>query len=66
MENMAKDELRELRKQKIASMSHDEVRNLMNQGTERIAQKAYDEFVNRHIEQSKQISRRVESVVSHQ
>ena len=66
MENMTKDELRELRKQKIASMSHDEVRNLMNQGTERIAQEAHDEFVSRHIEQSKQISRRIKSAVSRQ
>ena len=54
MENMTKDELREWRKQKIASMSKEEMRDQLNQASERAHKRINDEFIRQCVERHKQ------------
>ena len=54
MENMTKDELREWRQQKIASLSREEMRDMLNQASERAAKQVSDEFIKKCVERHKQ------------
>ena len=54
MEISSKEELKDLRRRIKASWSEGKQIALMDKGAERLAQEAYDEFVNMHIELYKQ------------
>ena len=54
MEISSQEELRELRRRIKASWSEEKQIAMMDEGAERLAQEAYDEFVNMHLELYKQ------------
>jgi hypothetical protein len=52
-QNMTKEEIRALRRSIIASWSNEYIRELMIQGSERLANEASDAFIKMHIERDK-------------